>query len=259
MFVNNKNKSVMIGVLARDVENNLPMLLYNLSVLEQYFDNFDIVFFENDSIDRTKEILENFCSAKDNRKLISKTLNRKKYGSVINTERVERLAEYRNTIVQEFVSGEKEILIFIESDLVFFEPIDVVYLINNKVEWDIISVMGVDKSSPLNESLILENRGKYYFYDSWGTRDINGNQFSGLPPFSEDKETSLGIFNRETIKVKSTFSGVCAYKRHIFENDKVRFYGYDCDVVTICLEAAKMGFDKIYMDCNIKVYYGMVK
>ena len=91
---------ITIISIFRDSELYINNCLKKLDSLEQKTDaKFEYFFYENDSKDKTKEILNKWMKNKKG-KLICENINTPKFGSIVNKERFSLLAQYRNKLFE---------------------------------------------------------------------------------------------------------------------------------------------------------------
>ena len=58
---NIKNKKIVICALARDVEKCFPKYVDKIMLFTEGFENYNIIIYENDSKDRTRELLREWA------------------------------------------------------------------------------------------------------------------------------------------------------------------------------------------------------
>jgi hypothetical protein len=208
---------------------------------------FDLVAFENDSEDGTKQILSSM------KPLLSKHLNNVElkvydlgwpyFSSVKAGDRVEYLAKARNKTLEvaDIMNG-----LASYDKIVCIEP-DVTYdakLMSEVLKSDLDIASGYSMEPP-------GTGVPDWIYDSWATRvQYTDSEYFG-PKVSELPHC---------LDVASTFNCFCVYKADPFI-EGVRFSGtnpltnnWDCDTTNICFEFAKKGYDKVGM-YNIPVVH----
>lgn len=239
-------KKVLISTIMRDCEStihNYYGLLKSLTATKDI--NFYLSLYENDSIDKTREIIKSLDWSFVDNKFCFENLGTKKFDSIISEERVVNLANARNKTIDqagEFLK-ESDFVFSLEPDI-SYKVQDIYELINHESKFgfkcDLLTpIVGCSRGGG---SLISEN---LRFYDTWAFRvdpsEKNGNIF---PNFKEDP---LQI-------VWSTYCCAALYNADVFRKG-IRFSGYnarfrsfDCDTAVICDIMHENGFNKIIVD-----------
>lgn len=233
-------KNILICSIVRNRSLYLQDWIDQLNLLidncEGY--NFFISVYENDSIDDSAEVLKSLNYSKFKKAFLkSEILNTNLYGSIINDERVQLLANARNKAIYDcnFLNDSDE-LIFVEPDI-HYDPV----LFSNLVKdhnHDILS----SKSCHIKPNLL---------YDTWATR---------ISSHEESWKGDLYIKNCK-LDVWSTFNCFCKYKSepikngHSFSAFNKRLNKYDCDTAVICENFRSYGYNNIVMDSNYSNFH----
>lgn len=231
---------ILISTICRNSEQTLKNYISSINELVNHSKHqFYISIYENDSTDKTKNILTNakFDSALDY-KLQHENIYTTFYGSVSNQDRVKNLSKARNkTLVKEFVKNVDYILCY-EADVSC--NLNTILSLLEHTDYDIISPISMRP----NGSLI---------YDSWATR-LTENCVNDALLLKSNVYRSKKI-----IPVWSTFNTVCLYKAEPFKNNiKFGYYNnrlktWDCDTVVICENFREMGYTNIAIDTSLIV------
>lgn len=235
--------NILICTIVRDRVNKLDQWLQQLTSLVEQNKNhcFDLSLYENDSVDGTKDWIEqNSLLLKVFNKAWVKTenLGTKKFGSIANEDRVKLLADARNKCMEIVTIEDYDYVLWIESD-VQYNPKDVKILLDNCKNWDILS--GVSW------------HGGYRIYDTWATRLTDNEEWWSGAGKEEKLSDEDGI-----IRLASTFNCVCLYRAEAFETCKFSGYSekikkFDCDTAVICENFRNHGYNRIGMNMRIKV------
>ncbi|MGE0448791.1 MAG: hypothetical protein AB7Q29_04335 [Vicinamibacterales bacterium] len=103
--------------LFRDSEPYLRRTFGNIEALERRHD-IACFFYENDSVDRTPELLRRWMEGRAGT-VICETLGARKFGQTMEPERVQAMARYRNTILAEAVRVASDWTLLLDSDVDF--------------------------------------------------------------------------------------------------------------------------------------------
>ncbi|QDW26944.1 hypothetical protein FFJ24_019830 [Pedobacter sp. KBS0701] len=213
------NKNVVIAALARDCEKPL---LNNIPLIEELRARFvwsEVVVVENDSKDKTKQILHDWQSRSENVSIISQdfgtlTIPHKSTGvtsPTTTTYRIEKMAFYRNIYLEHIKAIKKNIdyVIVIDVDIENFDVENLIYSIENAPnDWGGIFANGVTRKK------ILGYTSKIY-YDIFAIY-----QYPKVQNFSytEDslhqtfKDINKKVNKCEYFDIISAFGGIGIYK-----------------------------------------------
>ena len=111
---------ISILSLWRNSTKTIHRTLAQLEALEKYHSNVDFsyYFFENDSTDKTPEILNKWLETR-NGKLKSEVLNAPQFKSTGHAERMEYMAIYRNKLLEIARPLDSDYTLIFDSDIIF--------------------------------------------------------------------------------------------------------------------------------------------
>lgn len=204
--------------------------------------NFYISVYENDSTDNTQLMLTNldFSMFRDSH-IVTDWLNTNQYGSVKEFDRVQNLANARNTALDgKSLLNNVDYVLWIEPDIAY-DPFVVKELLNFRqaglLEIDIYSAISL-------------RPGREEVYDTWATR---------RDPNEEDGERFPDWRENPIREFWTTFNCLCLYRAEPFQVGlrftawNNRLQKFDCDTVAICETFRANGFKKIYANQMLTV------
>ena len=205
-------KVALCGI-CKNVEKALPYSTKSLELLGEYFQDYHIFVYENNSKDKTPKILKKW--AQDNPKIYLKSEKINKYTlfrECINvnvqnhkSSREEQIARARNIILSEVMKPQYDdysYVIWLDMDFEHFLPFEaIVEAISSKRSWDALFANGTGPCGSYYDAYALrdtiEPLGPEMRKDWWGNR-------SGI---GKIKDTD------DWIRVYSAFGGLGIYKR----------------------------------------------
>lgn len=265
--------NILICTIVRDseifLENYFSQIEKIISLRPQ--DTFDISILENDSRDNSKLILKNYEYNKffKNNFILSINLNAPKYGSVAEENRVRLLSLYRNQVLDQVKDlSLYDKIIWIESDI-FYIPEQVINLIDSN--FDVYSGISLRcnydslKNYNFNCQQWLDNLYTKPF-DGWlhGCRDGWATRIKPehlVEPISGDEYLKYFESKKQDIPFYSTYNSFCVYnaepfvKGVRFDYINKRYNRFDCDTYVICEELNNLGYNKIYINKDIKILH----
>jgi hypothetical protein len=231
-------KISVIG-LWRDAENYIEKSLKNIEslFLSQNID-FDFYFYENDSKDNTKNILDEWMLNKKG-KILSEKLNFPKYGSVVNIQRLVLLSYYRNKLLGMVEKADSDYVLMIDTDILF-KTSDLTELLNciKKIDTCVMTVANV-RQPQIPDFMLNETSDS--FYDVFALRDKynnNGLYFTDCPLLlKEDRDKWK---NQEPIRILSGFSGFSLIKTEILKKCRWSTSSHS-EHINFCLDVNRYG------------------
>jgi hypothetical protein len=219
-----QDKNICITGLARNIEPVLQNSLNHLSSICGLFNNCNVVIFENDSSDNTKNILQSWQQS--NYYLISQNLKATHpTGSSKSLLRTTALANYRNICKNYIVDNIKTKLDYIIVIDLDFRGIDINGILNS-FGW--ISSSNIDGIVGIAYMLLKDPFDKITIlnYDSWAFRHTWWDDHQEQMPWFEKWCPFIGS---QPIKVNSAFGGIGIYSADPYLS--CNYDGYDCEHV----------------------------
>ena len=246
-----KNKTMKISILGlwRDSSETAHRTLQNLqNIVQENPDiEFDFFFYENDSKDNTKEILDNWI-INFNGKTFSENHNLPKFGSVINITRLVLLSFYRNRLKELcFDNLDSEYTLLIDTDIIF-DNSHFLSLLKNIKELNAAMVIANTRQNAFPDLMLKETNDT--FYDAFALRDRFNNQsiyFTNCPlTINKDRED----WDKDLpVPLLSGFSGFALLKTDIFKECKWSTTGHS-EHVNFCYEINRYGLIFIIPSCK---------
>jgi hypothetical protein len=229
---------ILVATITRDNENNWDKFVNQLQTsiipLKNEF-NFLLSLYENDSVDRTKQLMEDTdWSFFDEVVLMNENLGLPKYTGGTDAERVQNLALARNKCLE--ANG-----LFKKADWVLVVDSDVEY--TTDIFEQIVRHRGIDCDIFTGICLTKDTR---VIYDHWVTRyvetDRHAPNYELQTGLKEMWATCSGLvlMRAEGFHKGARFS-------HINPHDGDR----DSEMAVICLEFRKRGYGRIWADHSI--------
>lgn len=218
-----ENLNIAITGLCRDLEPSLQKSLDGLDRLSKRFNSCKFFIYENDSKDKTTDILKSW-SNKNKNYLSEHLASTHPVGPAFKDKsRTEALSSYRNLCKDYILSNYKDIdyVFVVDLDFQTFSTDGILNTIGHLTSKNIPAMCG-------NAFAYYNN--KFLNYDSWAYRY---NWWSDL-------QETLYWFNfwqppvgSEPIKVNSAFGGMCIYKSKYYLDPECKYEGYDCEHVCL--------------------------
>ncbi len=225
-----KDKKIFFCGIIRNGEESLERNILRCRQTAKCFDDFKIFIYENDSTDKTKDILNSYKNEKLN--FVSETRQDKDYIDKVETKedpfhyhRCCVLADCRNKyvdyILENKINEEYDYICVIDFDIAggwsyegFYHSI---YLLESQENIAATTAYGV-VADP-SQSLDLEdvNHKKYWMYDTFAFRPIN---LKHRIHKNFTAKFNMINFNRgeDAIEVQSNFNGLGIYKSKYFKH-----------------------------------------
>lgn len=259
-----KEKSIIVAGLARDCAENLRKNLIRIEAIRPYFKDMKVVILENDSIDKTIEVIQDYelkhkgvitKSFKETRLDISET-------SGLSLGRMQRMSSYRNELMEMVRSaGTFDYVIIIDWDIWFFDPQNILVTINQApVDWGALFSNGMVQYFYANQDGIeyrytrdtIALLDKMHDYDTIDTHYYSHrHRFQMLCDFGER------MCQEDFVEVTSAFGGLAIYKYDAitnchYETRKVNS-NYLCEHVAFN-SAVKINGYKNYIAAQLPTY-----
>ena len=258
---------IIICAIVRDCEKGLKR---NLPVINSICDiskDYHVVIFENDSIDKTKQILEAWSLKKKNIHILSEsyktqTIPAKTQCGEINPSfseaRISKMALYRNKYLS-YIEENK-----LEGDYVIIVDLDVFSISLNGIlssfgfenDWDAITANGISRSF----SSMFRKR----YYDTYALFECGLENVPQTEKIIKKNQYQWAFMKNKMplIPVVSAFGGLGIYKKKAIEGCR---YGvlFNDDVNVQCRtehyhlyqEMKKKGYSRIFINPSMSIKY----
>lgn len=251
------NEKVSVFCIWRDAEEHIHRTLKQLEDIESFNSyDFSYYFYENDSVDKTADILNNWLKSRKGR-FLSEKLSAPKFSSTPEIERMKFLCECRNKCKVLAGENNSDYSLLIDGDIEFN---------NNNFLLQIESLDNID-DAVMTTANVRQNIPDFTFnassdsyYDTYAFRDSYGN--NGLYwsdcPFIRKQNRLSWMLGQPQITM-SSFGGFAIIKSFIF--NKVKWHSdFHCDHVNMCYDISRYGSiyiiprSKVYVEIDISKY-----
>lgn len=236
--------TVAICGLARDIESRIPRLIEAMTAIGGLFSDYRIHIYENDSVDRTKPLLEAWSKRDPRVHFRSETIRRLKWASVRSGVRADHMADYRNAChdsVGHVVARTGQ------------QPDYVVVMDTDLGGWSldgILSSIGTENWDAMGANGLQMLHGRIVQYDVWAWRDLKH------PHAHPATEINPRVYDRghPPVPVLSCFGGMGVYKGPAYM--AARYRGGDCEHVLLHTAMAAAGYSRIFLNPGMVTMYG---
>lgn len=241
--------------LFRDSDSYLNTTLKAFDSLTQMaqFD-FEFLFYENDSVDKTLFNLNQWMENK-NGQIYSEKLGFPKFGSVPDLQRLVYLSYYRNRLLASSGDFNSEYTLLIDSDIEF--EVNDLRKLYNAFDNDFVMLTANTREPRMSDMMFGKTRDCYY--DVFALRDKyfnNGLYFTDCPlPLQEDRDAWE---KGDVVEVGSAFGGFCLIKTDVLKQCKWSTCAHS-EHVNFCSEVRRYGKIGIVPNCKPKAYADLSK
>jgi hypothetical protein len=242
--------SVVVCGLARDVAPLLPLQIERIEKLGKMFDRYQVVIYENDSVDETRDLLRKWSLANRNVHLLLERLGAIRYPQIRSIERAERMAYYRNKCREHVLSNfpDYSYVIVLDTDLEGGWSYDGVASTFGHHEWDYVGSNGLlHRRSPTR----ISPEDALHF-DCWAFRRVGHDE-----PHPNDEINALRLLRGEPLQpVWSCFGGLGIYRMECLKS--AQYSGEDCEHVCLHRQMRKAGFTRLFLNPSQITLYDRV-
>ena len=238
---------VSVLSMFRDSEEYLGGTLERLSSLEEQEPSieFEYFFYENDSVDSTVSILEDWLSNR-NGLVSSEQLNKAKFSQSTSVERQIDMTNYRNRMLSIARPLESDYSIILDSDVFFDKSI-----VRDYLPYFTEGVAMVTPNVLQNIKCQMSDGARESYYDSFALIDRFGNNgmtWASNPFFN--KEDREGWERGDPVEVRSAFGGCPMLKSAILNTVSWSTDG-GCEHWNFCRDVSSYG--KILVAPSVQV------
>lgn len=241
-----RQKKVVICGLVRDLEEILPLTLWRMEKLGEIFADYQIVIYENDSKDRSLEVLEEHAKQNSRLHILTERLGDPVNPPIRCLNRVERMAKYRNQYREYLVEhfSDYDIAVVVDMDLPGGWDLKGISHSLSYEDWDFIGSYGLIQKNYLNRQVSLQ-------YDAWAYRE-----FGSYRPLTTAEVNHLHWPSTAgLIPVYSCFGGMGLYRMEAMIECK--YLGEDCEHISLHRQMREKGMDRLYLNPRQLTDYGV--
>jgi len=262
-----KNKKVVFGILAKNIAFNFDSLKRKLESLGNYFADYHIIFFENDSNDGSRNLIKQWT--KNNKKIelldccqfnkCDCNLNNgdlHQYGMRSN-KRIDKMREYRQKILHRIIEKYHsfDYYIIMDSDISGSIYLDGFFSTFEKEDWDVVFANGLTTIPFFN---------KFFIYDGFAfiAKDQNYNYLDNdLNEFlNQNRKLNFNkIIDSEWIHCKSGFNGMAIFKiNSLLTSSYYNDYNksFKCEHIDLYYNMALNDKHKIFFNPSLLLFVG---
>ena len=240
-----KIKTIHVFGMYRQNELYLPFLFKRFNEWESFYSDvrFIYYFLENNSTDRTKEMLGDFIKNRPKSKLLLYHLKKdyKNVGDGTNFDRISTLTKLRNMLVNKITPlPENEWALFIDSNIYFQDSILSSMFSQTRPTEEKIGMMSPYTQQlfipKLHSSLLHEPTLLSHYYDTYSLIDIHDKLFFPRCPFekckvcarkSRNTKNTMSAQrikkNQSVVEVRACFGGFVLIKTDALNHPRVRW------------------------------------
>ncbi len=241
-----KQRRVVIAGLARDLAHILPATIARIERLGSLFQDYRVVVYENDSVDATRTILQDWAQRNCRVQPVCEDRTDPVNQPTRCLDRAARMAYYRSqcqsTIREHYADFDHVILV--DMDLDGGWSYDGMAHTLAQTDWDFVGAYGIIlRRERLTPNVILH-------YDAWAFR--NDAQFTPLTT----RQVNVMRYQRGQAlqPVHSCFGGLGIYQMPVYLAGQ--YDGTDVEHVAFHKDLYQKGFRKIFLNPNLIVVYG---
>jgi hypothetical protein len=239
-------RRVVIAGLARNLESILPLTIRRIERLGQLFGDYRVVIYENDSSDRTPELLRSWAGVNPRVQAVCETLTDPVNPPTRCLSRAARMAAYRSRcqqVVREHWPTFDHAML-VDMDVQGGWSQDGVAHTLSHDAWDFVGSYGVIYRRHLASPNALVH------YDAWAFRDDEA-----FTPLST-KAVNHRLYHRgqPLQPVTSCFGGLGIYRMPVYLAG--RYDGTDVEHVSFHRDLYRQGYRQLFLNPNQIVVYG---
>lgn len=251
-------KKVAVFCIWRDAEQHLPRTLSQLEELETVCGySFSYFFYENDSTDKTAEILKTWIEAARSGSFFSEKINAPKFESEARIDRMRLFSSYRNKCKNLAGNEQFDYALLFDGDVIFNKENFICQIKNlESINDAVMTTANVRQNIPdFTFGISCDS-----YYDTWAFRDRYGNSglYWSFCPFVRKHDRDLWL-NLEPVPTMSSFGGFAVVKYGPFSVTDWHT-DYACEHTNFCYDLSRFGViyvipqSKVFVDIDLSKY-----
>lgn len=260
-----KNKRVVFCGIVRDCDTNLSRNTKTIEKLCEYFLDYRVVIFENNSRDNTKNILRQWASKNNKVIAIINDFDESKYKNIPKSpsyylpnsrKRIQKYVDYRN-MYMEYLDGmdfKSDYTVILDMDVHRIDVKGFITSFGNKLEWDVITANGYSTSTKM----------KRRYHDTYALCELgNENNYQSIPDIIAYRKIFAHLRKgMPFIRVFSAYGGLAIFKSQVLHGAKysIIYNNYEgvevrCEHFSLFKLLAERGYNKVYINPNMEIHY----
>lgn len=260
-----KDKTVIFCGIVRDCEKNLSRNIPVIEKIASYFKSYQVILFENNSKDKTKEVLNKWSQSNANIKCFTNDFDEQSYKEIPipkgfhadnSRRRIQKMTDYRNLYL-EYIDKNNltaDYIIIVDLDVSHIDYKGVITSFGTEQEWDAIAA----NSHSFSPKFKKRQHDTYALIESGKEHLPQSDKM-----IAENRETWAGIKkNMPFIRVYSAYGGLTIYRypaikglRYKIVDNLAGATEVRCEHFSIYQQMAQNGYDKIFINPNMDILY----
>lgn len=263
--MNLRNKSIIVCSIVRDAERGLRKNIPVIRELCRWFGEYKVVVFENDSKDRTKQLLTEwmdndservfaFMTDTDGKPTIP-TFKESKGNPFFGHKRIDRMATLRNQYMDLLWEREwkADYMMVVDLDVAKIDLKGVMTSFDETIPWDAVTAFGYSLGPTL----------KPRYHDTYALT-LYGDETPQTEQRIADLRYQLASISRgkQWLRVASAFGGLAIYKMEAVKGLRYEVYEnadkqveVTCEHYSIYKQMQERGYDKFYINPLMRIKY----
>lgn len=263
--MNLRNKSIIVCSIVRDAERGLRKNIPVIRELCRWFGEYKVVVFENDSKDRTKQLLTEWMDNDSERvfafmkdtdgKTTIPTFKESKGNPFFGHKRIDRMAALRNQYMDLLWERgwEADYLMVVDLDVTRIDLKGVISSFDETIAWDAVTAYGYSFGPTM----------RLRYHDTYAL-----SMYGDETPQTEQKIADMSYQlasvgnGKRWFRVASAFGGLAIYKMDAVKGLRYEVYEnadkqveVKCEHYSIYKQMRERGYDKVYINPQMRIKY----
>jgi glycosyltransferase involved in cell wall biosynthesis len=258
-------RSVIVCSIVRDCGKALKNNIQSIERICSYFKDYQIIIFENNSKDNTKEVLQKWASENSKVTTFMNDFDERKYldieifpqyNSSNCKRRIQKMVDYRNFYMDyiEEHNLSADYIMIVDLDVTKISVEGVISSFGVEQSWDAIAANGFSLSPKL----------KRRYHDTYALTEWNMGHVPQTEKMIDDNRYKWNFMdiNMPLFPVFSAYGGLSVYRFEAIKNIKYKLIDnlsggveVHCEHFGLYKQMNDNGFDKIFINPNMKIHY----
>lgn len=259
-----KTYKIAICSIVRDCDKKLKKNIPVIEKIRSYFKSSVVIIFENDSQDRTKQILKEWTKNSSNIFIECENFRTKTIPDTIlngvngyfSSARITKMAEYRNNYLKklEGIDFNPDFVMIVDLDVSKISLKGILHSFGIVELWDVICANGYS----------LSPKFKRRYHDTYALVELGKENIPQTEESIKDNAIKWNFLKKgqPLIPVYSAHGGLSIYRYDAIKNLRYRAIKNEdfivemrCEHFSFCNDIREKGFDRIYINPELKLKY----